>query len=253
MGRVEQKVAIVTGAASGMGRSTAILLAEEGASVVVSDLNFEGAQSVVQEIANKGGKASAFKTNVTSTQDINSLVEHATTTYGTIDIIVNNAGVMDGFSSVESISDEKWDFVMDVNCTGPMRLIRKTLPIFLSKGSGVIVNIASLGGLFGSRAGCAYTASKHALVGLTKNVGYQYGSKNIRCNAIAPGGVQTNISSSIGNVDQFGMERCMIGMGVNPRIGSSEEIAKVVLFLCSEEASFINGAVINADAGWSAY
>jgi NAD(P)-dependent dehydrogenase (short-subunit alcohol dehydrogenase family) len=134
-----------------------------------------------------------------------------------------------------------------------MRTTRKVLPIFMEKQSGVIVNIASVGGLFGSIAGAAYTASKHAVVGLTRSVGYQYAKQGIRCNAIAPGGVNTNMSATMTARHPFGAERASGGMATIPRIGEPEEIAKVALFLASDEASFVNGTVITADAGWTAY
>jgi NAD(P)-dependent dehydrogenase (short-subunit alcohol dehydrogenase family) len=134
-----------------------------------------------------------------------------------------------------------------------MRTTRKVLPIFMEKQSGVIVNIASVGGIFGSIAGAAYTASKHAVVGLTRSVGYQYAKQGIRCNAIAPGGVNTNMSATMTAPNQFGAERASGGMATIPRIGEPEEIAKVALFLASDEASFVNGTVITADAGWTAY
>jgi NAD(P)-dependent dehydrogenase (short-subunit alcohol dehydrogenase family) len=127
------------------------------------------------------------------------------------------------------------------------------MPIFLDKGKGVIINIASVGGLFGSRAGAAYTASKHAVVGLTKNVGFHYATKGIRCNAIAPGAVNTNIGSTIKQPNPFGAQRSSMGLSLNPRAGEAEEIAGVALFLATDESSFVNGIVITADAGWTAY
>ncbi|OWA34010.1 3-ketoacyl-ACP reductase [Saccharibacillus sp. O16] len=251
--RLQGKTAIVTGAASGMGRSIAVLYAAEGAKVAVSDINLEAAEKVAAEIREAGGEAFAIKTNVTSEEDIEQLIDRTVERYGTLDILVNNAGIMDGFVPAGDLTDELWERVFAINTTGPMRAIRKALPIFLEKEQGVIVNVASAGGLNGSRAGAAYTASKHAVVGLTKNVGFQYAIKGIRCNAIAPGGVATNISAAMGQPHPFGMERAMMGMGVNPRIGEPDEIAKVALFLGSDDSSFVNGVVVTADAGWTAY
>lgn len=247
------KVAIVTGAASGMGRSIALLFASEGAKVVVSDLNVDNASKVVEEIQANGGTALAVAANVAKEEDVQNLVDSTVAEYGTLDILINNAGIMDNFVPAGDLTDELWDRVFAVNTTGPMRTIRKSLPIFLEKEGGVIVNIASAGGLNGSRAGAAYTAAKHAVVGLTKNVGFQYAVKNIRCNAIAPGGVATNIATSINAPNEFGMGRAMVGMGINPRTGTPEEIAKVALFLASDDSSFVNGTVVTADAGWTAY
>jgi NAD(P)-dependent dehydrogenase (short-subunit alcohol dehydrogenase family) len=251
--KLSGKVAIVTGAASGMGKAIAELFAQEGAKVVASDLNAEGVQAVVQGITDKGGTAIAVAANVAKEEDVQNLVDTAVKTYGTVDILINNAGIMDNFVPAAEITDELWDRVFAVNTTGVMRATRKVLPIFIEKKSGAIVNIASIGGLYGSRAGATYTASKHAVIGFTKNVGFQYGEFGIRCNAIAPGGVNTNIGTTMNNPSQFGMGKAMSGAANNPRSGEPEEIAKVALFLASDDASFVNGAVVTADAGWTAY
>ena len=191
--------------------------------------------------------------DVARQEDIDNLVDAAVNAYKTVDILVNNAGIMDNFVPAAQLTDELWDKVISVNTTGPMRLIRKCLPIFLNNGKGIIINNASIGGLYGSRAGAAYTASKHALIGLTKNIGFQYANLGIRCNAIAPGGVKTNIQATINNPDKFGMERAMSGSANNPRFAEAEEIAGVAVFLASDDSSFVNGAVITADGGWTAY
>jgi NAD(P)-dependent dehydrogenase (short-subunit alcohol dehydrogenase family) len=251
--RLSGKVAVVTGAASGMGKAIAELYAAEGAKVAVSDLRVEAAQAVVDGITTKGGIAFAIAANVANEADVQSLIDTTVEKYGTVDILVNNAGIMDNFVPAGDLTDELWERVFAINTTGPMRTIRKVIPIYLEKQSGVIVNIASAGGLMGSRAGAAYTAAKHAVVGLTKNVGFQYAPKGIRCNAIAPGGVNTNIGTSITSPNPFGMERAMAGINLNPRAGEPEEIAKVALFLASDDASFVNGTVVTADAGWTAY
>ena len=251
--KLKEKVAVVTGAASGMGKEIALLFAKEGAHVVVCDLNLESAKQTVEEIKKNGGQALAVAANVSKEEDIQYLFNEAIKTYGTLDILINNAGIMDNFVPIEDLTDELWDRVIAVNATGQMRAIRKAIPTFLAKGKGVIVNIASAAGLQGSRAGVAYTASKHAVVGLTKNVAFQYATKGIRCNAIAPGGVNTNIGTTMNNPNQFGMERAMSGASSNPRSGEASEIATIALFLASDEASFVNGAIIPADGGWMAY
>ncbi|MHB8105999.1 MAG: SDR family oxidoreductase [Candidatus Cryosericum sp.] len=251
--KLQDKVAVVTGAGSGMGKAISVLYAREGAKVVVSDINLETANATVAEIESAGGVATATLANVAKEEDVQNLIDVAVRTYGTLDILVNNAGIMDNFLPAAEVTDAVWERVFAINVTGAMRGIRKALPIFLEKKSGVIINIASVGGLCGSRAGAAYTASKHAVIGLTKNVGFQYAKSGIRCNAIAPGAVETNIGATITAPDKFGMERSMAGLGLNPRTGSADEIATIALFLASDDSSFINGAVITADAGWSAY
>jgi NAD(P)-dependent dehydrogenase (short-subunit alcohol dehydrogenase family) len=251
--KLQNKVAVVTGAGSGMGKAIATLFAREGAKVIAADINLDTLNEVVSGITTGGGTASAVIANVTKEIDIQNMIDTAVKTYGTIDILVNNAGIMDNFVPAGELTDALWEKVFAVNVTGPMRAIRKALPIFIKQGSGVIINIASAGGLLGSRAGASYTASKHAVVGLTKNVGFQYAKLGIRCNAIAPGAVNTNIGTTIYDPSKFGMERAMAGISLNPRVGEPEEIARVALFLACDDSSFINGTIITADAGWTAY
>lgn len=250
--RLQDKVAIVTGAASGMGKAIALAYAKEGAKVVVSDINLDGANQTVDVINASGGEAIAIQTNVAKEEDIELLIDTAVSTFGTLDILVNNAGIMDNFEPAGDLTDDLWERLFAINTTSVMRATRKALPIFLEKQKGVIINTASLGGLYGARAGAAYTASKHAVIGLTKNTGYMYAQKGIRCNAIAPGGVETNISASMTGYNEFGFGRIQAGLAVNPRNGQPEEIANVAVFLASDESSFLNGTVITADAGWSA-
>ncbi|MGE5704174.1 MAG: SDR family oxidoreductase [Clostridia bacterium] len=250
--KLANKVAVITGAASGMGKEMAVLFAQEGAKVVVADLNEDKVNAVVSEIAEAGGTATGVVANVAKEEDVQNMIDTAVGTYGSLDILVNNAGIMDNFTPVADISDDLWERVIAVNLTGPFRACRKAVPIMIEQGGGVIINTASIGGLYGSRAGTVYTASKHGVVGLTKNIGFQYGPKGIRCNAIAPGGVNTNITSGA-SFNAFGMERMSTGMGSNIRSAEPIEIARLALFLASDDSSFINGTVITADAGWTAY
>lgn len=250
--RLEGKVAVVTGAASGMGKAIVELFAKEGAKVIVSDINVQGAETVASNIVTNGGIAKALKTNVAEVKDIENLIDTAVSEYGTLDILVNNAGIMDSMEPAGEIEDEKWERIFAINTTSVMRSTRKALPIFLGKQKGVIINIASSGGLNGAHAGATYTASKHAVVGFTKNTGYMYANEGIRCNAIAPGGVNTNIGSTMKNISEFGIGRTQLGQAIMPRTGNPEEIANVALFLASDESSFVNGTVITADSGWTA-
>lgn len=250
--KLNNQVAIITGAAAGMGKAIAELYAQEGAKVLVSDLSQASAQSTVDLITKAGGQAIAVAADVSNESDVQNLVKTAVTHFGSVDILVNNAGIMDGFAPAATVSDALWEKVMAVNATGPMRTIRQVLPLFIEKGRGVILNIASIGGLQGSRAGAAYTASKHALVGLSKNVAYQYAKAGIRCNVIAPGGVNTSITSGM-TPDPAGIELAMTGIASNIRMGEASEIASIALFLGSQDSSLVNGAVVVADAGWTAY
>lgn len=251
--KLKDQVAIVTGAASGMGKAIALLFAAEGARVVVHDLQLTSAQAVVDEIKASGGEALAVAADVANEVDVATIFDRTLQQYGTVDILINNAGIMDNFMPAGKVTDATWERVLAVNLTGVMRTIRKALPIFIEKNKGVIVNIASIGGLQGSRAGAAYTASKHAVIGLSKNVAFQYLQHGIRCNVIAPGGVNTNIGTTMSEPNPLGMEKAMSGINYNPRMGDPSEIATIALFLASDESSLMNGAVLTADAGWTAY
>lgn len=180
------------------------------------------------------------------------MIGTAITTFGSLDVLVNNAGVMDDFTPVADVSDELWNKVMGVNINGPFYTCRLAVQTMLKQGKGVIVNISSIGGLNGARAGAAYTSSKHALIGLTKNIAFMYGAKGIRCNAIAPGGVNTNIMDGA-KPNSFGSERMQSGIGSNIRMAEPIEIADLALYLASDKSTFVNGAVIVADGGWTAY
>ena len=253
--RLMNKVAIVTGGASGMGEAICRKFAKEGAKVVIADYNFEGALKVANEInAEILDAATAIKTDVSVETDINAMIDTAITLYGKLDILVNNAGIMDGFEPVGEVSNDRWEKVFAVNVNGPMYASRKAIDHFLEQGGGSIINIASIGGLQGGRAGAAYVASKHAVIGLTKNTAFMYAKKGIRCNAVAPGAVATNIAQSMGgDISTFGQQTTGVGMAINPAFGTPAQIASVAVFLASDHANFVNGAVVTADGGWTSY
>ena len=252
MKKLENKTAIITGAASGMGKAIAQLFAQEGANIVLADLQQNEVDAVVKNIVEAGGHAIGLECNVSHENEIKNLIDKALSEYHTLDVLVNNAGTLDNFEPVDQVSNEQWKRVIGVNVDGPFFACRLAVPIMLKQGSGSIINIASIGGLFGARAGTAYTVSKHALIGLTKNIGFMYALNGIRCNAIAPGGVNTNIGKDL-KPNSFGYQRCTIGGTSMPRMGEAIEIANTALFLASSDASLINGTVITADAGWTAY
>ncbi|MEH6940287.1 glucose 1-dehydrogenase [Bacillus sp. JJ722] len=253
MGRLNHKVAVITGAGAGLGKAITMLYAKEGAKVVIADMDMETAEQTVREITENGGQAIAVKTDVTEEEDIQNMYNKAIEKFGTVDILVNNAGIGDNMYAAANVPDDVWDRVMAINTTGAMRAMRKALQIFEEKKFGVIVNMASLSGVQGGRGGLTYTASKFALVGMTKNVAAHYNNLGIRCNAIAPSAVPTNLGKAMTQPDPFGMERAVAGLNLMPRSGTTEEIANIALFLGSDESSFVNGVVVTADAGWSAY
>lgn len=251
--QLDGKVAIITGAGSGMGKSMAELFAKEGAKVVAADINQDRLNDVVAAIKDAGNEAVAVVTNVTKEDDVVAMVQAAVDNFGHLDILVNNAGIMDNMAPVGTLTNELWDRVMTVNTTSVMLATREALRIFTKQKSGVILNIASVGGIGGGRAGAAYTASKHAVVGLTKNTAYMYENMGIRTNAIAPGGIKTNIAESMKGVDQEGMQRQSVGMPLSPEPGTGDEIAQTALFLCSDAASYVNGTIVPVDGGWTSY
>lgn len=250
--KVENKTVIITGAGSGMGEAMAKLFAKEGGNVIVADINEESVNKVVMDIQNEGGEAAGVIANIAKQEDIDKMMNLAQEKYGSLDVLVNNAGIMDNFTPVGDVSDELWNRVIDINLTGPFKAARAAINIMeTQENGGVIINNASVGGLFGTRGGAAYIASKHALIGLTKNIAATYGTfGKIRANAIAPGGVNTNIQTTITEPHELGL-KALQAAGSGP-MADPIKVAQVALFLASDDSSFVNGDVIKADGGWTA-
>lgn len=240
------RTVVVTGANAGLGEVTARELAHRGAHVILAVRNTDKGEAAA------GRMTGDVEVRHLDLQDLSSVRSFADGV-DAVDILVNNAGIMDNFVPIGELTDELWERILSVNLGSQMRAMRAAVRIFQDKEQGVIINLTSAAGLFGSRAGVAYTASKHGVVGMTKNVAFQYAHHGIRCNAIAPGGVETNIGSTMNAPSDFGAERVMSGANNAPRTGQSEEVAAVALFLASDAASLVNGTVITADAGWMAY
>lgn len=248
--RHQGSVAVVTGAGSGIGLATALRLAKEGALVVGCDVNPAVLESALGQIRAAGKDATMVPADVTRQGDVDNLIDSALARHGRVDILANVAGIMDGFLPAHEIDDGTWNRVMAVNLTGPMMLCRRVLPGMMERRHGAIVNVASVGGLGGGSAGIAYTASKHALIGLTRSIAWVYRGDGIRCNAVCPGGVVTNIDATPRS--SWGLERLAQYHGLAVRTAQPDEIATLLSWLASDEASDLNGAVITADAGWSA-
>lgn len=251
--KLEGKVAIVTGASSGMGNAIAKLYAEEGATVVAFARRKELLEELAKSTADAVGKIIPFAGDLSVKENIEDLVKFTTEQCGTIDILVNNAGVLDDFYPVDEVTDEIWDRCIQVNLTSVMWTTRAVLPVMLAKEEGAIVVIASSGGFMGARAGVAYTASKHGVVGLVKNTGFMYAERGIRCNAICPGGVLTEIAKNM-HPSEFGYKRTQAATAATmARVADAGEIAQVALFLASDDASYVNAAVIAVDGGSTAF
>jgi NAD(P)-dependent dehydrogenase (short-subunit alcohol dehydrogenase family) len=251
-GEFEGRSVIVTGAGSGIGRATALAFAARGARVLVADLNAVAAETVVKEIGEAGGTAVAVTGDLSEQTVVDQVTRTAVERFGGVDVLVNNAGIMDRMSALGETEDAEWERVIRVNLTAPFLLTRAALPHMLAAGRGAIVFTASEAGLRGSAAGAAYTASKHGIVGLTKNLAVMYRKQNIRANAIAPGGTATNIRVDA-RPDAHGPAVIgpVIGAGMG-KVSAPEEQAAAIVFLASDAASNINGAVLPVDDGWSA-
>jgi NAD(P)-dependent dehydrogenase (short-subunit alcohol dehydrogenase family) len=244
--RFIDKTAVVTGAGSGIGRATAVRLAHEGARVIATDISDARLVDLERELE---GLALVTVTGDVSEQiTVDALLEAAK---GHVDALANVAGIMDGFLPPAEMDDEVWQRVMNVNVTAIMRLTRAVLPSMITAGHGSIVNVASEAGLRGSAAGTAYTTSKHAVIGFTRSTAFFHTPQGIRCNAVAPGGVATNIEAPFRS--QFAGERLGPYMQVNvPPIASADELAAAITWLLSDDSSNISGVVLPSDGGWAA-
>lgn len=251
MGKFDHRVALVTGAASGIGRAIAKDLAREGARVVLTDINLEAAQDVAAEIETAGGTAKAFKHDTSSRQDNEAAVKFAVDTFGALHLAVNNAGIGDATPLAEKDLDE-WDRVISINLTGVAYGCHYQLKQFLTQDdtdSCAIVNMASIHGSVARKGGLvAYTAAKHGVVGLTKAIAADYADKGIRCNSVGPAYIDTPLLKNIKDEARDYLKT------LHPagRLGEAEEVAAVVRFLLSNDASFVNGSYHLVDGGYTA-
>ncbi|MER5951160.1 SDR family NAD(P)-dependent oxidoreductase [Streptomyces sp. NPDC001904] len=251
MSTENNRAVVVTGAGSGIGRAAALAFAGQGDRVVVADLNAEASAAVVAEIEGAGGTAVAVVGDLSDQKVVDEVVATALARFGAIDVLVNNAGIMDSMSAVADVTDAEWERLLRINLTAPFLLSRAVVPHMLDAGRGAIVFTASEAALRGSAAGAAYTAAKHGIVGLTRSIAVMYRGKGIRANAIAPGGTITNIQL---NVDPAAAGPQALGayLGNVGTPAGAETQAAAIVFLASDAASNISGAVLPVDGGWSA-
>lgn len=250
--KLANKVVVITGAAAGIGRAIAARFAKEGATLVLGDIAADALDIVVGEISRTGSFARGVVSDVSTRAGAERLVDAALDAHGRVDVLVNNAGVLDALTPLLDASDELLELVLNVNLKGPFYTCRKVLAGMLEFGGGSIINIASLAGIHGGRGGTAYTMSKHGVVGLTKNIAFYYGDRGIRSNAICPGGIDTDIHKNI-TFHELGLKRASAHFKTTPRAGKADEVASAALFLASNEASYVNGSVLVVDGGWTAH
>ncbi|WP_119821888.1 SDR family NAD(P)-dependent oxidoreductase [Halalkaliarchaeum desulfuricum] len=250
MNGINGTVAIVTGGGSGIGQATAKRFAEEGASVVVNDIDVEGGKETVSAIEADGGEAVFVEGDVTDPEDVAETVATALDTFGGLDFAFNNAGI-EGAS--EPSSDQplsNWEKVIDINLTGVFLGLREQIPAMLHDGGGAIVNTASIAGLLGFPNLTPYVASKHGVVGLTKTAALEFSAEGVRVNAVCPGVIETPMVERTQEEDPETMEQTIAATPID-RLGQPEEIASAVVWLCSEDASFVTGESLVVDGGYS--
>ncbi len=250
--RFENKVAIITGSTKGIGRATAILMAQEGAKVVITGTTEEAGSEVVSIIKEAGGDAFFQKTDVTSTEALDALVKAALDHYGKIDILVNNAGIGGSLANMNQITDAEWDKVLATNLTAAFQIMKLVIPVMENNGGGTIVNVASMASTAAGRGGIAYTTAKHGFLGLTRQISLDHGHTGIRINAVLPGPINTQMIARILEMPQHPLNM-KIKMSPSGRPGEPEEVAKAIAFLASDESSYIHGASLAVDGGYSIF
>lgn len=244
MSRLQNKVCIITGAASGMGESEAIAFAQQGAKLIIADMNLEQANQVAEKIINAGGEAFAFQVNVTQFDQLKQLVEFTLEKFGRIDVLLNNAGIFDKYTNSLDTTEELWDRMFAINVKAVFNLSNLVLPKMIEQGSGAIINIASIAGLVAQMGGASYTASKHAVIGYTKHLAAVYAKHGIKINAICPGTIRTPMTAKM-------LETRPTDKIPLDRFGEASEVAELAIFLASDEARFMNGSCITIDGGYT--
>ncbi|MDA1189362.1 MAG: SDR family oxidoreductase [Chloroflexi bacterium] len=247
--QLQDKVALVTGAGAGIGRASAIALAREGAKVVVSDMDKSGGNETVRAIQKAGGEATFVLCDVTQSDDVQALIAKTVETYGQLDCAHNNAGIAGRLVETHQFKDSDFDAVIGVNLRGVWQCMKYEIRHMLENGGGVIVNTASIASMVaGSTA--AYAASKHGVLGLTRQAAFEYGTRGIRINAVSPGIVNTQMVRSVFDRDPKA-EKIYTEKSLAKRFAEPEEIAEAVVFLCSDDSSFMTGVGLVIDGGWT--
>lgn len=251
--KLSGKTIVITGASSGMGKAITELFAKEGANVVAVARRKERLDAIAESLKEASGKVLPFVGDISKKEDAEAMIDLAVKEFGRLDVLVNNAGVMDDMATVANASDEKYEYVMGINVYGPMAAMRKACQVFLAQGNGGnIINVSSIGASH-QAAGAIYCASKAALNAMSRNTAYAYMKEGIRCNVIAPGGIQTEIATSMGMPNMDGFQRVRPVQALAPELGQAADIANAALFLASDDSSYISGAILPVDGGWTAF
>ena len=250
-GRLEGKVALVTGASSGIGRAAALAFSREGAKVVTADVDVEGGMETVRTIQDAGGEAVFVRSDVSKAAEVEALISKAVETYGRLDCAYNNAGIEGTMGPTADCTEENWDRVIGTNLKGMWLCMKYEIPEMLTRGSGAIVNVSSIAGLVGIQGRVAYAASKHGVAGLTKAAALEYAQAGIRINAVCPGIIRTPMLERP-LAQRPELEATLIAQVPVGRIGTPEEIAEAVVWLCSDAASFVTGHTMMVDGGYVA-
>lgn len=246
------KVAIVTGGSSGIGRATALIFAREGVKVAIADIDANRGEDVVQEVKQAGSDAIFVRTDVSDSANVEELVRRTVEAFGRLDFAVNNAGIGGPSAMTADYTEADWRRVLDINLTGVWLCMKYQIPEMLKQGSGAIINVASILGQVGFANAPAYVAAKHGVLGLTKTAAIEYATQGVRVCAVCPGFIATPMIEDAGMTEGSEMANAIAGLHPVKRLGTSEEVASLITWLCSDGASFVTGNAILVDGGYVA-
>jgi len=243
MGKLDNRVALIYGGTSGLGKATAHLYAKEGAKVAVAGRSEERGNQIVEEIKSSGGQAVFVQVDLMDEEKIKESVQNTVDVFGTIDILYNGAGILDEYENILDTTEDTFNSIININLKGPFIATKEVMPIFVEKGKGVVINLGSQGSKFAGVGGTSYVTSKHAMVGFTKQLAYDFGPKGVKSNLLAPGYIDTSMTE--------GVEEERLKDIPDQRAGEAEEVANLALFLASDDSNYMNGSEVYMDGGWT--